>query len=199
MAEPHGCQVDQLAGFARHAKRRSVRETLPDRFRVEPGQRRYGPQRALGRSRIHHRLPARRRCRWRLSASTPLSGCGRITLNLTGAGLFDHWSFDPVAWKSDYPNPAFLLMDREDAFWAAKQVAAFSDAEIRALVETGEYSDPRAVGLDHRMPHQAPRQDCTSVALDQLCLGQVRGCGRDADFRTVRWNGTGVFDSLGSA
>lgn len=64
---------------------------------------------------------------------------------LTGVGRFDSWSFDPVAWKPNYPNPAFLLMDREDAFWAAKQVAAFSDAEIRALVETGEYSDPRAV------------------------------------------------------
>jgi hypothetical protein len=63
---------------------------------------------------------------------------------LTGVGLFDSWSFDPVAWKPNYPNPAFMMMDREDAFWAAKQVAAFTDAEIRALVETGEYSDPRA-------------------------------------------------------
>jgi hypothetical protein len=64
--------------------------------------------------------------------------------NLRGVGLFDSWSFDPDSWKPNYPNAAFLLMDREDAFWAAKQVAAFSDAEIRALVETGEYSDPRA-------------------------------------------------------
>ena len=63
---------------------------------------------------------------------------------LTGVGMFDSWSFDPLSWKPNYPNPAFLLMDREDAFWAAKQVAAFSDDEIRALVETGEYSDPRA-------------------------------------------------------
>ncbi len=62
----------------------------------------------------------------------------------TGAGLFDSWSFDPIAWKSNYPNPAFLMMDREDAFWAAKQVAAFTDDEIRALVKTGEYTDPRA-------------------------------------------------------
>src|SRR3984885_745092 len=62
---------------------------------------------------------------------------------LTGAGLFDYQSFDPMGWKPDYPNPAFLLMDDQDAFWAAKQIAAFSDAEIRALVETGEYSDPR--------------------------------------------------------
>jgi hypothetical protein len=61
----------------------------------------------------------------------------------TGVGRFDSWSFEPLTWKPNYPNPAFLLMDNQDAFWAAKQVAAFSDAEIRALVETGEYSDPR--------------------------------------------------------
>jgi len=64
--------------------------------------------------------------------------------NIKGVGLFDFKSFDPVSWKGDYPNPAFLLMDNADAYWAAKQVAAFTDADIRALVETGEYSDPRA-------------------------------------------------------
>lgn len=47
----------------------------------------------------------------------------------TGVGLFDYSSFDPLSWKPNYPNAIFLLMDREDAFWAAKQVAAFSDAE----------------------------------------------------------------------
>jgi hypothetical protein len=64
--------------------------------------------------------------------------------NYAGVGRFDGWSFDPLTWKPNYPNPAFLMMDREDAFWAAKQVAAFTDEEIRALVDTGEYSDPRA-------------------------------------------------------
>jgi hypothetical protein len=64
--------------------------------------------------------------------------------NYVGVGRFDSWSFDPLSWKPNYPNAAFLLTDREDAYWAAKQVAAFTDAEIRALVETGEYSDPRA-------------------------------------------------------
>jgi hypothetical protein len=64
---------------------------------------------------------------------------------LTGVGRLDYKSFDPVLWKPDYPNPAFLLMNQDDAFWAAKQVASFTDEEIRALVETGEYSDPRAV------------------------------------------------------
>jgi hypothetical protein len=63
---------------------------------------------------------------------------------LTGVGLFNARSFDPLKWKGSYPNPAFLKMDLADAFWAAKQVAAFTDAEIRAIVQTGEFSDPRA-------------------------------------------------------
>jgi hypothetical protein len=62
---------------------------------------------------------------------------------LRGAGNFEAEYFDPMGWKTNYPNPAFLLMESADAFWAAKQVAVFRDDEIRALVETGEYSDPR--------------------------------------------------------
>ena len=33
----------------------------------------------------------------------------------------------------------------DDTFWAAKQVMAFTDDEIRAIVATGGYSDPRTV------------------------------------------------------
>lgn len=64
--------------------------------------------------------------------------------NLRGVGLFDSASFVPQEWKPNYPNPAFLMMDSEDAFWAAKQVANFTDEEIRAIVSTGEYSDQRS-------------------------------------------------------
>ena len=53
--------------------------------------------------------------------------------------------FDPEAWRPQYPNPAFQRMDAHDAFWAARQVAHFSDAAIRAIVSTGQYSDPKAV------------------------------------------------------
>jgi hypothetical protein len=62
---------------------------------------------------------------------------------LRGAGLIDSWSFDPLQWKPEAPNPAFLMMDDGDAFWAAKQVATFTDDEIRAIVATGNYSDQR--------------------------------------------------------
>ncbi len=54
---------------------------------------------------------------------------------LPGAGAFEGDRFEPVSWIPDYPNPAFLMMDHEDAFWAAKQVIAFSDEEIRAITD----------------------------------------------------------------
>ena len=102
---------------------------------------------------------------------------------LTGVGLFDAWSFDPLTWKPNYPNPAFLMMDREDAFWAAKQVAAFTDDEIRAMVETGEYSDPRATDwitecLIKRRDKIAQAWFCRSSA-----AGQVSHRGWEAGVR----------------
>jgi hypothetical protein len=62
---------------------------------------------------------------------------------LRGAGAFEADTFEPESWIPNYPNPAFLMMDDDDAFWAAKQVIAFSDEEIRAIVDTGEFSDHR--------------------------------------------------------
>ncbi|HEY3444006.1 MAG TPA: hypothetical protein VGK29_24850 [Paludibaculum sp.] len=60
-------------------------------------------------------------------------------------GRFESKVFDPEKWVSNYPNPAFTQMGLDDAYWAAKQVMAFTDADIRALVETGQYSRPETV------------------------------------------------------
>jgi hypothetical protein len=64
-----------------------------------------------------------------------------------GTGTFDYRSFDAAHWRPNYPAEPFLLMDDDDAFWAAKKVMTFSDEEIKALVETGQYSDSRASDL----------------------------------------------------
>ncbi|HYP07549.1 MAG TPA: hypothetical protein VER03_15055 [Bryobacteraceae bacterium] len=64
--------------------------------------------------------------------------------HLPSVGAFEYTVFDPAAWVPEYPNSAFLNMDAEDAFWAAKQVMAFTEDDIRAIVRTGEYSDPAA-------------------------------------------------------
>jgi hypothetical protein len=59
-------------------------------------------------------------------------------------GRFEGHSFDPLAWRPEYPNTAFDNMRADDAFWAARMVAKFSDADIRAIVSKARYSDPRA-------------------------------------------------------
>jgi hypothetical protein len=59
-------------------------------------------------------------------------------------GRFEADFFDPVRWKPEYPNPAFDNMRPEDAFWAARLVARFSDEAIRAIVAKARYSEPGA-------------------------------------------------------
>jgi hypothetical protein len=66
--------------------------------------------------------------------------------DLPSVGRFEWETFDPVKWTPEYYNPAFANMLPDDAFWAARQVMAFSDEQIREIVKTGRYSDPRAEG-----------------------------------------------------
>lgn len=59
-------------------------------------------------------------------------------------GRFEAEFFDPVKWKPEYPNPAFENMRADDAFWAARLVARFSDEAIRAIVAKAGYTEPGA-------------------------------------------------------
>ena len=77
--------------------------------------------------------------------------------DLPAAGNFTAVEFHPDEWKSDYPNPAFLSRLPDDDYWAAKQVMAFTDDDIRAIVETGRFSDPRVV--DYMTRTLADRRD----------------------------------------
>jgi hypothetical protein len=59
---------------------------------------------------------------------------------LPEVGAFGSEAFDPNAWTTSDPNPAFLNRLPDDAFWAARHVVAFTADEIRAIVRTGQYS-----------------------------------------------------------
>jgi hypothetical protein len=59
-------------------------------------------------------------------------------------GNFEADFFDPDRWKPEYPNPAFERMRTEDAFWAARIVARFTDEGVRAMVATGRLGNPEA-------------------------------------------------------
>ncbi|MEZ5398078.1 MAG: hypothetical protein R2729_00330 [Bryobacteraceae bacterium] len=63
---------------------------------------------------------------------------------IASVGRFESKRFDAAGWVAEYPNPAFTNRLPDDAFWGAKQVMAFTDEQIRAVVKTGQYSDPRA-------------------------------------------------------
>jgi hypothetical protein len=59
-------------------------------------------------------------------------------------GRFESDAFNPAEWKPEYPNPAFRNLRDDDAYWAARIVAKFSDQTIRRIVEKARYSDPAA-------------------------------------------------------
>ncbi len=59
-------------------------------------------------------------------------------------GKFEGDRFDPRTWKPQTPTTAYMETRGDDAFWAARRVAAFTDELIRAVVHTGEFSDPAA-------------------------------------------------------
>jgi hypothetical protein len=62
-----------------------------------------------------------------------------------GVGLLDVENFDPGKWVSSSPAYAPLYAgDRFDKFWAAKIVARFTPAQIRAAVDSARLSDPSA-------------------------------------------------------
>ncbi len=123
-------------------------------------------------------------------------------LGLPAVGYLRTDYFDPEAWRPQYPNPAFDNMDADDAFWMAKQIAHFTDAEIRALVETGQYTHPRATdALTQAL--MARRDEIADAYLghgggfDRFAVvdGRVtfadliHPSGRVASIYTVRWFG----------
>jgi hypothetical protein len=64
--------------------------------------------------------------------------------DLEAVGRFESAVFDPDRWVPEYPNPAFLNRLPDDEFWMARQIVSLRDDDIRAVVETAEYSDSRS-------------------------------------------------------
>jgi len=75
----------------------------------------------------------------------------------TSIGRIEGDAFDPTKWKPEYPNTAFDNMRADDAFWAARLVAKFSDEAIRAIVAKARYNEPGAA--DHIVNTLIKRRD----------------------------------------
>jgi hypothetical protein len=64
--------------------------------------------------------------------------------DIVGVGYMEADRFEPDTWRQAAPWTPFQRRDRFDAFWGAKIVGAFTPEMIRAAVDAGKYSDPRA-------------------------------------------------------
>jgi hypothetical protein len=59
-------------------------------------------------------------------------------------GKFEGKVFDPRKWRPQTPTVAYMEMRDDDAFWAARRVAAFTDELIRTAVHTAQFSNADA-------------------------------------------------------
>jgi hypothetical protein len=59
-------------------------------------------------------------------------------------GYFEREDFDYTKFKPLQPNTAFANLTWRDGYWASKIISAFGDEHLDAIVERGQYQDPRA-------------------------------------------------------
>lgn len=57
-------------------------------------------------------------------------------------GYYDVAHFDPAAWETGYPNPAFGRMTVRDGAWMARIIAHLSNEHLRAAVAAADMRDP---------------------------------------------------------
>ncbi|RPI28003.1 MAG: hypothetical protein EHM61_06560 [Acidobacteria bacterium] len=135
-------------------------------------------------------------------------------------GRFEADYFKPERWRPEYPNPAFERMQNEDAFWACRTIARFTNEAVRAIVKTGELRDPEAEEylinclikrrdkiVRHYLARMNPLSDfqiATKEAQNVLrfCnLGEEAGVGKAESYQ-YQWssydNGSGATKSLGA-
>ncbi len=63
---------------------------------------------------------------------------------LDEVGLFDVASLEPDGWKPDLPNSAVANLTARDGYWGAKILSAFTNDDLRLIVEQGNYRNPAA-------------------------------------------------------
>jgi len=79
--------------------------------------------------------------------------------HVRGIGIFESEKYDPGSWKPNTPEyMPFLDADRFDKFWGAKIVIRFTQDQLRAAVEQGRYSDPRAADYILRILFERQRK-----------------------------------------
>ncbi len=63
---------------------------------------------------------------------------------IRSVGLFESKVFDPSKWLPTTDLAALANHLPDDDYWAAKQILAFTDEDLKAVVKAAQYTDPRA-------------------------------------------------------
>ena len=98
-------------------------------------------------------------------------------------GRFEYATFDPEKWTTEYELAPFANRLPDDTYWAAKQVMAFTDEEIRALVARDSIAT--------RMRKHGSLE-CLIARRDRLDEPTSRRCflSITSELRTVSWRST---------
>lgn len=70
---------------------------------------------------------------------------------ILAVGVFESKVFEPSKWAPRVPNPAFDEATSLDTFWAASILARFTEAHIKAAVDTAKYSGTEAATVIARV------------------------------------------------
>ncbi|MFC1489703.1 hypothetical protein ACFL6K_00680 [Candidatus Latescibacterota bacterium] len=62
-------------------------------------------------------------------------------------GLYKSEDFHPHKYKTQFPHPAFDNMTNRDGLWGAKIVMSFTEEQIEAAIEQGQYSDQKTADI----------------------------------------------------
>ena len=127
---------------------------------------------ASRRQRVHLRAEAGMADAGDARACTCARGCAStIRTCRASIGRFEADAFDPLAWKPEYPNPAFDNMRPDDAFWAARIVSRFTDEMIRGDRREGAVLRSARHRLHDAGAHHAARQGGGDLA--QRCARSI--------------------------
>ena len=63
---------------------------------------------------------------------------------IRSVGLFESKVFDPAKWRPTTESAALANHLPDDDYWAAKQILAFTDEDLKVVVKAAQYTDPQA-------------------------------------------------------
>ena len=121
---------------------------------------------------------------------------------IRSVGLLESTVFDPAKWRPMTESAALANHLPDDDYWAAKQILAFTDDDLRVVVKAAQYTDPQAeewvakclierrdkVGrycLDRVLPLENFRIEDGTLRFDDLAV--QRGF-RSAQNYTIQWS-----------